>query len=228
MNVMQPIQSRPGKGSSESANMPLVKGASALLNGRMPDSASFEPTGEPRFDLMITAIAERTDRDAFATLFEHFAPRVKAYLLRLGMANAAAEDLAQEVLLTVWHKAATYDPSQAGASTWIFTIARNKRIDVLRRENRPALDPNDPALVQEPEALADEVVSAADQAERIRDAIGELPSEQAELVRLAFYHDHAHGAIAEKTGLPLGTVKSRLRLALIKLRRALNHDDQPE
>ncbi|MEM6903127.1 MAG: sigma-70 family RNA polymerase sigma factor [Pseudomonadota bacterium] len=194
----------------------------------MPDSASFGPTSEPRFDLMINAIAERMDRDAFATLFEHFAPRVKAYLLRLGMANAAAEDLAQEVLLTVWHKAATYDRSQAGASTWIFTIARNKRIDVLRRENRPTLDPNDPALVQEPDALADEVVSAADQAKHIRDAIAELPAEQAELVRLAFYHDHAHGVIAEKTGLPLGTVKSRLRLALIKLRRALNNDDQPE
>lgn len=228
MTVVQSMPMRVRQGSHESANMPLVKGTSALLNGPMPDTVTLGTSEAPRHDLLMKAIVDDGDRDAFAALFEHFAPRVKAYLLRLGMVGSAAEDLAQEVLLTVWHKAATYDASQAGVSTWIFTIARNKRIDLLRRENRPQIDPNDPALVQEPPGMADEVVAAVDQAKNIRQAIAELPAEQAELVKLAFFSDLPHGAIAEKTGLPLGTVKSRLRLALIKLRKALGDDQQPE
>ena len=228
MTVVQPMQMRAHTGANENANIPLVKGTSALLNDPMPDTVALGTSEPPRHDLLMQAIVEDGDRDAFAALFEHFAPRVKGYLLRLGMVGSAAEDLAQEVLLTVWHKAASYDVTQASVSTWIFTIARNKRIDVLRRENRPQIDPNDPALVQEPPSMADEVVAAVDQAKNIRDAIALLPAEQAELVKLAFFGDLPHGQIAEETGLPLGTVKSRLRLALIKLRKALGDDRQPE
>ena len=228
MTVVQSMRAQPGAKPSESANMPLVKGTSALLNGGMPDTVALGTSEPPPHDVLMKAIVDDGDRDAFAALFEHFAPRVKGYLLRLGMVSNAAEDLAQEVLLTVWHKAASYDAKQASVSTWIFTIARNKRIDVLRRENRPQIDPNDPALVQEPPGMADEVVAAVDQAKSIKHAIAELPAEQAELVKLAFFGDLPHGAIAEKTGLPLGTVKSRLRLALVKLRKALGDDRQPE
>ncbi|HYM30755.1 MAG TPA: sigma-70 family RNA polymerase sigma factor, partial [Candidatus Cybelea sp.] len=110
---------------------------------------------------LIQAVAAARDRAAFAALFRHFAPRVKSYLMRLGAENAQAEELAQEVLLTVWHKAATFDRRQASASTWIFTIARNRRIDALRRERRPELDPTDPMLVPATPQQADEIHAAA-------------------------------------------------------------------
>ena len=170
---------------------------------------------------LISAVAERRDRAAFARLYDHFAPRVLAYLRRLGCDSAAAEDLTQEVMLTVWHRAQTFDPAKAAVSTWIFTIARNRRIDVLRRERRPEFDPNDPALIGEPPASADQQIAAEQDAVRLRAVIDELPQVQADLLRLAFFQDKSHGAIAEQLGLPLGTVKSRLRLAMARLRTRL-------
>lgn len=170
---------------------------------------------------LIRAVAERRDREAFARLFRFFAPRVKAYLLRLGSDDGAAEEIAQEALVTVWRKAESFDPSQASVSTWVFTIARNKRIDRLRRLKRPALDPEEPALQPESRPSADRLLDAAQRDERLRRALETLPEEQAEVVRLAFFEDKAHAAIADETDLPLGTVKSRLRLALTRLRRAL-------
>jgi RNA polymerase sigma-70 factor (ECF subfamily) len=176
------------------------------------DPAADEP------DRLILAIAERADRAAFATLFERFAPRVKSYLMRLGAEAPAAEELAQETLLAVWRKAAQFDPARAGAATWIFTIARNLRIDAIRRERpAPAADPG--ALQAEPGA---EVLAlAAEREGRVRMALNVLSPEQAEVVRLSFFCDEPHPAIAERLGLPLGTVKSRLRLALARLRALL-------
>ena len=167
-------------------------------------------------DLMV-AVAERRDKVAFAHLYDHFGPRVVAYLRRLGTDQAAAEDLAQDVMLTVWHRAQTFDPGKAAVSTWIFTIARNRRIDVLRKERRPEFDPNDPALVGAAPTAADQQLAADQEAVRLRAVIDGLPSEQAELLRLAYFQDKSHGMIAEQLNLPLGTVKSRLRLAMAKL-----------
>tara|TARA_X000000368_G_scaffold252334_1_gene199427 strand:- start:30675 stop:31358 length:684 start_codon:yes stop_codon:yes gene_type:complete len=225
MNTVHSMISIVGSTLPPEANISLVQRGLALLNGSMSGTAASEKDDQPRHDLLMQAIATHRDREAFAVLFHHFAPRVKGFLLRLGLRESAAEDLAQDVLLTVWRKAESYDPSQAAVSTWIFTIARNKRIDHLRRENRPQVDPTDPALVQDTPDQADELVAINDRAQRIGRAIDELPTEQAELVRLAFYRDLAHGQIALETGLPLGTVKSRLRLALEKLRRAVGHDE---
>ena len=165
------------------------------------------------------AIAADGDRAAFTQLFGHFAPRVKSYLLRQGASAQAAEELAQETLLTVWRKAALFDPARAGASTWIFTIARNLRIDAIRRDRPPlaADDPSDAA----PQAEADAVVLAAERDLRIRRAMKALPQEQAEIIHLSFFSDEPHSAIAERLGLPLGTVKSRLRLAVGRLRALL-------
>lgn len=167
----------------------------------------------------ILAIAVSADRAAFAALFERFAPRVKSYLMRLGASAGAAEELAQETLLAVWRKAAQFDPARAGASTWIFTIARNLRIDALRRERPPPAgdDPTD----RPGEPAADALVLAAERDERVRGALSRLPSEQAEIVRLSFFSEEPHSAIAERLGLPLGTVKSRLRLAMGRLRALL-------
>ncbi|MEM7026182.1 MAG: sigma-70 family RNA polymerase sigma factor, partial [Pseudomonadota bacterium] len=167
------------------------------------------------------AIARQQDREAFAQLFGHFAPRVKAYMRRLGAQDQKAEDLVQEVMLTVWRRATLYDVKQASVSTWIFTIARNKRIDDLRRERHPEIDPNDPALTGVPDAPAEDVVVWEDQAKRLRDAVGGLPDDQAEVLRKNFFEDKAHGEIAKELNLPLGTVKSRARLALAKLRAVL-------
>jgi len=177
------------------------------------------------FSSDIVAIADQGDREAFARLFRHFAPRVKAYMVRQGMAAARAEELAQETLLTVWNKAALFDPSRADAATWIFTIARNLRIDALRRERHPEV--SDDVLDQHADdrPSADDQAAAQQQSRRLRQALSELSTDQAEVVRLSFFADLAHPAIAEKLNLPLGTVKSRLRLAMTKIRRALGEMD---
>ncbi len=171
----------------------------------------------------MAAVALRRDREAFARLFDHYAPRLKAFLMRQGAEGAAAEELVQETLLTVWRRAETFDPAQATVATWVFTIARNKRIDRLRRENKPDLDPHEPLFRPEIES-ADETVNRRQQGARLRRAIADLPPEQADLVRMAYFGDKVHTTIAAETGIALGTVKSRLRLAMKRLRRALEEE----
>lgn len=192
------------------------------FHGVMPDPAP-KPRGADalRLETCMKAIARDRDRAAFIEVFRYFAPRLKAYLMRLGSGPQEAEELMQEVLIIVWQKAQSFDAKQAGVSTWIFTIARNKRIDALRRERRPEIDPNDPALVPAADPPADDTLAAMQQQGRLREALKVLPPEQIELVRLAYFEDKAHVAIAEEKNLPLGTVKSRLRLALGHLRKAL-------
>jgi RNA polymerase sigma-70 factor (ECF subfamily) len=180
---------------------------------------------EPSFADLLVAVAERQDRAAFATLFGHFAPRLKAYVRRRGIEEARAEELAQEVMLIVWRRAALYDRAQASVSTWIFTIARNKRIDELRRERRPEVDPDDPALVQDGAPVVDLVIAQHEVRRRLHAAVAELPEEQAIVLRKNFFEDKPHNEIAAELALPLGTVKSRLRLALAKLRQALRGVD---
>lgn len=167
----------------------------------------------------VSAIAARGDRDAFAALFSHFAPRVKSYLLRLGATPEAAEELAQETLLAVWRKAAAFDPQRAAASTWVFTIARNLRIDALRRERLPIAQ--DLAEASPQPATPHAAMAALQDEARIASAIAGLSAEQAQVVRLAFFSDKPHSQIAGELGLPLGTVKSRLRLAMARLRAQL-------
>ena len=170
---------------------------------------------------LLDALAAGPDRRAFKRLFAHFAPRVKSYLRRLGAEDQQAEELSQEVMLTVWRRAHLYDRRQAAASTWIFTIARNKRIDAIRRDKRPELDPDDPAIVPEPETPADQRVEASQRQDLLRHAVARLPDEQARLLRLSYFEDKSHSTIAEELDLPLGTVKSRLRLALSRLKSLL-------
>ncbi|HUO22503.1 MAG TPA: sigma-70 family RNA polymerase sigma factor [Caulobacteraceae bacterium] len=170
---------------------------------------------------LIVAVARERSRASFAALFSRFAPKVKSYLIKQGCRPEQAEELAQETLLTVWRKAEYFDPSKAGASTWIFTIARNLRIDALRRERRPDDLLDDPALRPVEAASADSVVVAAEREGQLRIALRSLPEEQAEVIRLSFFSDKPHSEISLQLGLPLGTVKSRLRLAMARLRAAL-------
>ena len=184
----------------------------SVINGERPE---WSP------DEMMAAVADRRDRTAFIDLFEHFAPRVKAYLIRLGSNQALAEDLVQDVMLTVWNRAHLYDPAKARTSTWIFTIARNRRIDILRRERRPEIDPNDPLLVPSAETPADQALEEGRAARDLKAAVATLPEEQSTLLQMAYFEDKSHSVIAAELAIPLGTVKSRLRLALGKLRGTL-------
>ncbi|MEM6712850.1 MAG: sigma-70 family RNA polymerase sigma factor [Pseudomonadota bacterium] len=172
----------------------------------------------------LAAIAEQQDRDAFAEIFNHFGPRLKAYLMRLGADDVQAEETAQDVMVTVWRKAHLFDRSKSSAATWIFRIARNRRIDMLRRKR--TIDVDTDTVVIEDESLPNpnEMLDEERRQKRIRTALAKLPEQQLELVKLAFYTEMSHSQIAEETGLPLGTVKSRIRLAFGRLRRILEED----
>jgi len=169
----------------------------------------------------ITAIAKTKDKPAFAALFAFYAPRIKAMLMRRGVAAATAEDLAQDALIAVWHKACSYDAAQASASAWIFTIARNLYVDSLRRNRLADLYAAAPSIESEQPARPDEMLAVAQREERVSAALRELPEEQVHVVRLSFFDGRAHGDIARLLDLPLGTVKSRLRLAMTRLRHVL-------
>ena len=171
----------------------------------------------------IVAIAKTRDRQRFAGLFLHFGPRLKSFFLRLGVTPGVAEDLMQETMLLVWRKAERFDPTRAGASTWIFTVARNLRIDLKRRERDPNL------LAELYDGAAEPTPSdhmlTAERDVRVRQALAALSPEQLEVIRLSFYEDRPHGEIASILDIPLGTVKSRVRLAMARL-RALVEDRQ--
>jgi RNA polymerase sigma factor (sigma-70 family) len=170
---------------------------------------------------LLEAIAERRDHSAFAQLFARFAPRLEAYLRRLGAEQALAEDLAQEVMLVLWQRARLYDPTRATASTWIFTIARNRFIDSIRR--RPSEVESDEYPIRLPADDDTERSFYLSQLERhLRRAVASLPSEQSQLIEHGYFRDKSQSALADEFGLPLGTVKSRQRLALGTLRRHLD------
>ena len=159
------------------------------------------------------------DRDAFAAFFDRYAAKVKSYLVRLGARGAQAEDLAQDAMVAVWRRAASFDGAKAKASTWMFVIARNAWIDRLRREKvELAYRGYVEAPEQSSDEAPDEAVMRVQAEEQMRAALSLLSEEQRQVVQLAFYEDSPHSEIAERLDLPLGTVKSRLRLALNKLR----------
>jgi RNA polymerase sigma-70 factor (ECF subfamily) len=163
-------------------------------------------------------IAERGDVEAFRQLFEAYAPRVKSYMMRQGADANTAEELAQETLLTVWRKAGLYSGDKGSATTWIFTIARNLRIDRLRREQRWMPLPDDYDSQPSTDAGPDEAFAQEERRIRMQQALSELPPDQREAVVLSYIEGLSHSEIADRLGLPLGTVKSRMRLAYLKIR----------
>ncbi len=175
----------------------------------------------------IQAIAKRRDQEAFAEIFNHFAPRVKSFLRKAGASDAQAEEIAQEAMLSVWRKAALFDPIASGAATWIFTIARNLRIDAIRRERRGGairVDEVEAEYEADDAPLADDRMAAAQSDDRVRKALEALPGEQLTVIRMSFFEDHAHSEIARALRIPLGTVKSRVRLAMKRLRALLESE----
>tara|TARA_B100000780_G_C20968849_1_gene386810 strand:- start:152 stop:718 length:567 start_codon:yes stop_codon:yes gene_type:complete len=167
----------------------------------------------------IISISKDQDKESFSELFAHFAPRIKSFLMKGGADPVTAEDCAQETMVTVWHKAHLFDPTRAAASTWIFTIARNKRIDAARRQSRP--EPEDLPWGCDPDPDASEIISMQQETSQLAQAVKSLPEKQRVIVERAFYNDLSHQEIADETGLPLGTIKSRIRLALQRLRHKM-------
>ncbi|WP_340149180.1 sigma-70 family RNA polymerase sigma factor [uncultured Sneathiella sp.] len=183
-----------------------------------------EDKGQPKetdLDRDLEAVATSGDSLAFKRLFADLAPRLKYFLISRGLAESAAEDVLQETMMKVWRKASLFDASKASASTWVYTIARNVRIDRLRKEGRPEPDPNDPCYVPDDPETGEQAVSRKQDRERIRKAMAVLPPEQMKIIRMSFFDEKSHGEIAEELDLPLGTVKSRLRLAFGKIRAEL-------
>ncbi len=183
----------------------------------MQQRAGTIPEQARRLEALVDSVARSRDRAAFIELFNHFAPRLKAFMLRGGADPETAEEIAQEAMITVWNKAEQFDPARAALSTWIFTIARNKRIDMLRRQVRPDLSADGPPVLSE-DPVADSRLALEQASADLRGSLSLLPAEQRQVLQLAFFEDKSHGAISAELGLPLGTVKSRIRLALARLR----------
>jgi len=175
-------------------------------------------------DTQLMSLIAAGDRTAFAELFGRYALRVKAFILRGGTSDHDADEVAQEVMVTVWRKAKLYDPDKAAVSTWIFTIARNRRIDMIRRHKRPEPDPNDPLFQPDAEPTGHQALSARQAATRVLDGLRTLPEEQRIVLQAAFYDGLTHAEIAAQLDLPLGTVKSRIRLSFKHLRGILGDD----
>lgn len=168
---------------------------------------------------LVFRVRDDQDRAAFAALFRHFAPRVKAYLMKSGAGAAMAEECAQDVMATLWQKAHQFDPARASVATWIYTIARNRRIDILRKSMRPEPEELDWGPASEPDQA--DILEAQQETRRLGQALTALPAKQRALIERAYYGDLSHSEIAAETGLPLGTIKSRIRLALDRLRQEM-------
>lgn len=171
-----------------------------------------------RLSDLLVAVGRDRDRDAFRRLFEFFAPRLRAFIGRREADQASVEDTVQETFVNIWRKAHLYDPAKASAATWIYAIARNARIDMLRKGARPMFDYEDPALAPEATPTPYQELTLADETVRLEKAMAALPPEQREVLRLAFMADMPHAEVAARLNLPLGTVKSRIRLALRRIR----------
>ena len=170
---------------------------------------------------LLRRVAERADTIAFRELYQTYGPRVKAYMMRLGADAGTAEDLAHETLFAVWRSAALYRAEKGSAASWIFAIARNLRIDRLRREVPWQQLPQELFEEASGETLPDAALAEKERHARVHTALSGLPPEQHEVVVLSYLEGLSHGAIAQRLGLPLGTVKSRMRIAYQKIRAAL-------
>ena len=192
----------------------------SVLNAEPLDSG-------PTHEELLTRIGQHRDKDAFILIFRHYAPRLKSWLMGKGTNETMAEELVQNTMTTVWEKAKSFNPAKAGAGTWIFTIARNKRIDALRQIKYPELDLDQPEIAAQIEAIpADEPFATPETYKKLGQALKELPADQSELLKMAYFENKSHQDIARKRKLPLGTVKSRLRLGLEKLKGSMNYEGE--
>ena len=183
-------------------------------------------SGQPNSDSakhvrLLMAVAQNRDRQAFTELFEYYGPRLKSFMMRKGADAELAEDLAQEAMIAVWNKAGLYQAGKGSVSTWVYTIARNLRIDRLRRERSNIYYDIDDFDEPSSDPLSDELVSNNQEAKHVAEALNTLPEEQRHIMVMAFMEDKTQAEISGLLDLPLGTVKSRMRLAYRKMSEAL-------
>jgi RNA polymerase sigma-70 factor (ECF subfamily) len=215
----------PTLGSVKTERRPPLRGRPFSVCWLVVEPANNLASGVRSPEELIERVATARDREAFSALFRLFAPGLRSFALRRGVSGANAEELVQEVMLQIWRRAETYRPEKAGAATWIFAIARNRLLDEARR---PALAvaPAEEADKVPAEAVDDDFrIDTVRHAERLRQALVALPPEQSEIIRIAYYEGVSQRDLAARLGLPLGTVKSRTRLALERLREALKRND---
>lgn len=172
----------------------------------------------------MSRISADRDRAAFAAIFDHFGPRIKSFLIKSGSNVSMAEECTQDVMVTLWRKADMFDPSRASVATWLFTIARNRRIDLLRKERRP--EPEELTWGPESDPEPEELLGLQQESTQLVAAMATLPDKQRDLIQKAYFGDLTHAEIASETGLPLGTIKSRIRLALERLRHNMKRTEQ--
>jgi RNA polymerase sigma-70 factor, ECF subfamily len=170
---------------------------------------------------LLTRVAVSRDRAAFAALFDHFAPRVKSFMMRKGSSADQAEDLVQETLIAVWNKAAMFSTDRGSVSTWIFTIARNLRIDRLRRERSQLYTDLEDFDAPDLRTGAEESLGRLQEDNHVSIALAQIPDEQRQLLILSYVEDVPQSEIATRLNIPLGTVKSRMRLGYQRMRKIL-------
>jgi len=173
------------------------------------------------FARLLKDVADHRDRQAFAQLFEHFGPRLKGFMMRKGANAELAEDLVQDAMIAVWNKAGMFSPGKGSVTTWIYTIARNLRIDRLRREGSRYFTDIDDYEEASDDPASDDIVIGRQQDAAVTEALQVLPDDQRQVIVMAFMDDMTQAEIADKLDVPLGTVKSRMRLAYRKMASVL-------
>ncbi len=221
MNLDIPLEAKP---CHKAVRVPSRKHAPSARSVRITKSLLTQKTNQPpshgEMARLLKSVASDRSVEAFEALFRFYAPRVRSFMAMKTGDRQVAEELMQETMVSVWNKAAQFDPERGNVSAWIFTIARNIRIDFYRRR-RPAFDPHDPAFVGDDTPSAEMEFEQVQDAALLRQAMATLPPDQLDVLKRAFFDDVSHSTIATELGLPLGTVKSRIRLAFEKLRSAL-------
>lgn len=176
-------------------------------------------------EALVARIATERDRDAFTSFFRAYAPRLQAFYRRGGASPDGADELVQEVMLRVWRSAVTYAPERGSVDTWVFRIARNARADRAGARRRDEVVPEDPALVPAPPVTPEELADRARRTHLLHTALDALPPEQSGILRALYFGSKSMQAVADEQALPLGTIKSRVRLAFTRLREAIGRGE---
>lgn len=179
---------------------------------------TFSIYSDNELSLCLELIGKNQDKTAFSNIFKYFAPRLKSFLVKAGSTVSQAEEVIQEVMIAVWTKAATYDSNKSSVSTWVYTIARNKRIDKIRKEKRHYLSESDEGLEIPVDSTQEKEIFSVQVSNTLKKYMSTLPDEQSKLLKLSYFYNKTHADISEELKIPLGTVKSRIRLALTKMR----------
>ena len=192
--------------------------SSTAMKTRNIKADTISINADDELTLSVELIGKNQDKLAFNNIFRYFAPRLKSFLIKAGSTDSQAEEVIQEVMIAVWTKSSTYDSSKSSVSTWIYTIARNKRIDKIRKEKRHYLSDSDEGLEIPVDSTQEKEIFSAQISNSLKNYMSNLPEEQSKLLKLSYFYNKTHADISEELKIPLGTVKSRIRLALTKMR----------